>query len=246
MNFFKLYIGDYQRDTAHLSIAEHGAYMLMLQHYYATEKPLPVGKALHRMLRAQDKTERDAIDTVAAQFWVESDAGLDNSRATEEIRKAVHQRTVNQEIGKRGGRPKATGHKTESVSESDGEREPINNPNHSQTPKKEKEPPNPPAANAASMPDGFANFWHVYPRHTGKANAVKAWAKLKPNEELQAQILASVAVQAKSRDWLKDGGQFIPHPATWLNGRRWEDETDRTIAPSGVFAGVRVDNMEAA
>lgn len=46
MNFFKLYIGDYQRDTAHLSVTEHGAYLLMLQHYYATEKPLPPGKAL--------------------------------------------------------------------------------------------------------------------------------------------------------------------------------------------------------
>lgn len=98
MNFFKLYIGDYQRDTAHLSVVEHGAFMLMLQHYYATERPLPTGKALHRMLRAQDKVERDAIDSIAAQFWRTTDAGLVNDRADEEIRKASKQCEANRAV----------------------------------------------------------------------------------------------------------------------------------------------------
>jgi len=105
MNFVKLYIGDYQRDTGHLSIAEHGAYLLMLQHYYATEKPLPIGKALHRLLRAESKADRDAVDSVAAQFWKSQDGGLINERAVEEIQKAEHQRTVNREVGKKGGNP---------------------------------------------------------------------------------------------------------------------------------------------
>ena len=98
VNFFKLYIGDYQRDTAHLSITEHGAYMLMLQHYYATEKPLPIGKALHRMLRATDKAERDAIDAVAAQFWTTTEAGLVNERADRELTKADAQAETNRRI----------------------------------------------------------------------------------------------------------------------------------------------------
>lgn len=98
MNWFKLYIGDYQRDTAHLSVTEHGAYLLMLQHYYATEKPLPTGKALHRMLRAQDKAEREAIDTVAAQFWTETPDGLVNGRADAEITKAGAQAETNRAI----------------------------------------------------------------------------------------------------------------------------------------------------
>jgi uncharacterized protein YdaU (DUF1376 family) len=98
VNWFKLYIGDYQRDTAHLSILEHGAYMLMLQHYYATEQPLPVGKALHRMLRAQDKAEREAIDSVAKRFWTQTDAGLVNARADEEITKASTQAITNRAI----------------------------------------------------------------------------------------------------------------------------------------------------
>ncbi len=98
MNFFKLYIGDYQRDTAHLSVTEHGAYMLMLQHYYATEKPLPAGKALHRMLRAQEKPEREAIDAVVAQFWHETEHGLINERADVEITKASAQADTNKAI----------------------------------------------------------------------------------------------------------------------------------------------------
>lgn len=98
MNFFKLYIGDYQRDTAHLSVTEHGAYLLMLQHYYATEKPLPTGKALHRMLRAQDKAERDAIDAVAKQFWRETSDGLINERADVEITKTSAQAETNRAI----------------------------------------------------------------------------------------------------------------------------------------------------
>lgn len=85
MNFFKLYMGDYQRDTGALSIAEHGAYFLMLQYHYATEKPLPTGKDLYRLLRCESKADRCAVDAVARQFWTEADGGLVNNRAQEEI-----------------------------------------------------------------------------------------------------------------------------------------------------------------
>ena len=136
MNFFKLYIGDYQRDTAHLSVTEHGAYLLMLQHYYATEKPLPTGKALHRMLRAQDKAERDAIDAVASQFWIETRDGLVNQRADQELTQAGAQAETNRAIAQaREAKRKAAreGH------ESSTNRATNDQPNHSQTPDTRKE-----------------------------------------------------------------------------------------------------------
>lgn len=70
----------------------------MLQHYYATEKPLPLGKALHRMLRATDKAERAAIDAIAAGFWHTTAEGLVNDRANEEITKSEQQAEVNRSI----------------------------------------------------------------------------------------------------------------------------------------------------
>lgn len=72
-------------------------------------------------------------------------------------------------------------------------------------------------------PEGFGEFWSAYPRKVGKDAARKAFAKRKPDAELLAKMLAAVAIQAKSVQWLRDGGQYIPHPSTWLNEGRWDD-----------------------
>lgn len=70
----------------------------------------------------------------------------------------------------------------------------------------------------------FDRFWEAYPRRQGKEAARKAWEKLRPNEALLEDMLAALERQRASNQWCKDGGRFIPLPATWLNGRRWEDE----------------------
>jgi len=71
--------------------------------------------------------------------------------------------------------------------------------------------------------DGFERFWAVYPRKVGKEPALKIWERMKPAAELQAQILAAVERQARSPQWTKDDGEFIPHAKTWLFQRRWTD-----------------------
>ena len=72
--------------------------------------------------------------------------------------------------------------------------------------------------------DLFPKFWKLYPNKVGKAAAQKAWAKLKVTDELFALIADGLAKQVMSDGWIKDSGKFIPHPSTWLNGKRWEDE----------------------
>lgn len=76
--------------------------------------------------------------------------------------------------------------------------------------------------------DLFDRFWAVYPRKVGKKDAVKAWNKLKPDETLTLQIIEGVERWKLSTQWTKDGGQYIPYPATFLNGERWKDECDIT------------------
>ncbi len=41
MNFYKHHIGDYRRDTAHLSLLEHGVYRQLMDTYYLSEEPIP-------------------------------------------------------------------------------------------------------------------------------------------------------------------------------------------------------------
>ncbi len=76
----------------------------------------------------------------------------------------------------------------------------------------------------------FDRFWKVYPKKVGKGAAEKAFAKYKPTEELTETMIKAVEAAKRSTAWLREGGQYIPNPATWLNQRRWEDEL--TEAPA--------------
>lgn len=72
--------------------------------------------------------------------------------------------------------------------------------------------------------DEFEMFWHDYPRKVARGRAEKAWkatAKVRPALD---SILSSIARAKLSDQWSKDGGTFIPHPATWLNAQGWADE----------------------
>lgn len=71
---------------------------------------------------------------------------------------------------------------------------------------------------------GFDSFWAAYPNKKGKGQALKIWSRLKPSNDLLQTMLNALYDQKRSEAWTKDEGRFIPHPATWLNGMRWEDE----------------------
>ena len=96
-----------------------------------------------------------------------------------------------------------------------------------------KEPPA-----KASLDVFFDNFWNAYPRKVARDDAKKAFGKRKPTKELLTTMLSAIAEQANSDAWKKDGGQFIPHPSTWLNQGRWQDETSGAAqSQSGILAG---------
>lgn len=69
----------------------------------------------------------------------------------------------------------------------------------------------------------FEEWYKAYPKKRGVGDARKAWnqtAKVRPPLEV---MLKTLAVQKTSNDWLKDGGQFIPYPATYLRREQWAD-----------------------
>lgn len=226
MNFYKRYMGDYGRDTAHLSLAEHGAYALLLDHYYSTEKPLPADMgALYRICRAFSKPEQAAVEAIADMFFQVGEDGLrHNDRADRQIPKDARLIETARVNGKGGGRPIV---KTESKPIAEPQQNPAGIDNGTQAE---------PAAKTHQTPDlkqeqrsrslgqqaaRFDDFWAVYPNRKGKADAMKKWQARKL-DGIADRIIADVkARMAGDREWL-DG--FVPHGSTYINGSRWEDD----------------------
>lgn len=71
----------------------------------------------------------------------------------------------------------------------------------------------------------FKSFWEHYPRKVGKIDAEKAWIKTKDRPDIQT-IIESIEAHKKTEQWQKDGGQYIPHPATFINRGGWFDEIE--------------------
>jgi hypothetical protein len=72
----------------------------------------------------------------------------------------------------------------------------------------------------------FEEFWKVYPRKVAKADARKAWEQTKHFRPDIAILLSAIKGQSKTEQWMRGAGQFIPYPASWLRGERWDDELE--------------------
>ncbi|GHU56907.1 hypothetical protein AGMMS49975_21200 [Clostridia bacterium] len=70
----------------------------------------------------------------------------------------------------------------------------------------------------------WCEFWHEFPKNADKKRAFEAWKKINPNQTLFDAIMDGLRNQKQSEQWTKDGGQYIPNAATWLNGERWNDK----------------------
>ena len=76
-----------------------------------------------------------------------------------------------------------------------------------------------------SMREDFEKFWSEYPKKVARKEAEKAFSRVKV--ELSV-VLSGLDKWKKSEQWTKDDGQFVPHPTTWLNQERWNDEVEKT------------------
>lgn len=90
----------------------------------------------------------------------------------------------------------------------------------------------PPTQSVSIHEQRFERFWETYPKRVGKDAALKWWIRTKPDDAFMSTIIAAIGVQRASSQWLKDGGQFIPNPVTWLNQGRWKDDPEPDV-PAG-------------
>ena len=81
-----------------------------------------------------------------------------------------------------------------------------------------------PRARETVADESFDLFWSKYPNRVAKQDAFKAWNKIKPDDDLLKRIMEGLDRWIGSDEWHREDGRFIPHPATWLNGKRWEDD----------------------
>ena len=80
------------------------------------------------------------------------------------------------------------------------------------------------ANGTSDLRERFDRFWESFPRKVGKGAAWRVWARLRPDAALLDKMRDTLAWQSRDPQWLKNGGQYIPHPQTWLNQERWNDQ----------------------
>lgn len=244
MNFYKHYIGDFQRDTSHLSLTERGAYLALMHHYYATEVPLPSDHSqLCRIAGAITSVEQKAVKTVMT-FFRRTEDGLVQDRIEAELEKAGNRANTNREIALAREAKRREARESKSVPRTEHETctnraQSVPRTEHenstNQTPDtREEAKAKSLERQAARSSARFAEFWQAYPNKRGKADAEKAWRR-KGLDGIADRILADVAARVvRDRQWL-DG--FIPHGSTYVNAEGWQDAIEaprqRGQGPSG-------------
>jgi uncharacterized protein YdaU (DUF1376 family) len=250
MHYYKRNIGDYAKKTGRLSILEHGAYTLLIDSCYDRER-FPTMREAIEWSWAISAEEVAAVESVLTRFFDLVDGRYIQNRISEEIENYHNNANNNQRIAIEREAKKREARENARLSSTKREQS-VNVPStneHGLAPNQEplttnQEPrtiesktlvATATVGQGLNQSESFSIFWKLYPNKTAKAAAEKAWAKLKPDDELLGEIITGLSTQVESGDWLKDGGKFIPHPATWLNGRRWEDEVKQ--APTSKHHG---------
>lgn len=223
-HWFPLYVGDYLADTAHLTTEGHGAYLLLLMHQWRTGAiPEDAGEQA-RIVRLSGKAWRALSPSVLA-FFSPTETGFKQARL-ERVRDEQFKKIQRlSDAGRKAGKASA-------AQRSFNDRSTVVQPsfNHPE-PEPEREDT---SLRSVSLPRGkravshsnFPDFWAAYPRKVGRGAAEKAFAAAIAKGATVADIAAGL-----NRQVWPDDPRFVPHPATWLNQGRWQDDPDAAAPP---------------
>lgn len=214
-----LYVADYLADTGHLSTDEHGAYLLLIMHYWRIGG-LPDDDARLASITRLGKRWLKVSKTVRDFFHAENGM-LKHKRIDLELAKALKMR----DIRVAGGIARSQQRYSKPLAECQQEASQSQSQSQLQSQQLErcitKPPISPTRSRSLSVivePDGFEDFWAAYPRKIGKGAARKAWSLA------VTKAPCDVIVKACEGYAWTGSEKYTPHPATWLNGERWTDE----------------------
>jgi uncharacterized protein YdaU (DUF1376 family) len=213
MHYYQHHIGDFIKATARLSDSQTMAYLRLLWMYYDTEKPLILDTEL---LAFQIGTSIQDTELLLRTFFILTDEGWKQTRCEEEILDYREFRNKKSMAGKASAEQRKNTRST-----------PVEQPFNDSLTDVQLTTNHKPITNINIYNDQFDEFWKIYPKKVSKESAKKAWLKIKPNDDLIAKITKAVKDQKLS----EREQQFIPHAATWLNAKRWEDEVTTIQKP---------------
>ena len=217
-----LYVADYRADTVRLSTEQHGAYLLILMDYWRNGPPPDDDKVLAQITGlslARWKAHRPVI-----QGFFAVDGVWRQKRADKEMDRAVKLQETLSGRGKKGADARWS---KDSPSNATAMQQAMQQampgtmladaPSPSPTPSTTTK-----SKTLSANADGvFQKFWQAYPRKTAKKKASDIFKRLRVDDALLASMLTALRAQGGTDQWKRG---IIPHAATWLNQRRWEDE----------------------
>lgn len=205
-----LYIADYKQDTGHLGAAEHGAYLLLIMHYWSRGSLPDDDRQLARIACMSPDEWSNARALLVAFF----NDGWKHQRIEDELAKANFKHGRRVEAGKQGGEASARAKAQQSSSNATSNAQASSSqPQSDKESKKETR-----AMRASLLNPEFDEWWEGYQHKVGKSDALRAYRKARSSVEastLLEGVKRYIAAKPPDRPWL--------NPATWLNGQHWLD-----------------------
>lgn len=209
------FIGDYLKKTSRLSTVQHGIYLLLIFDYWVNGKLPDDDETLSRIAKLDLETFRNHKPIISSFFQI-ADGHWKHSRIDEEISNANENKQKRHERAQKGAVKRWNRASSNASS--------IQQAMLNECPSPSPSPSSSNTYNKSVQNNNFEAFYSEYPKKKARAEAEKAFKKLDPSSDVFEKIIQGVKKAKLTKDWQKDGGQFIPLPATYLNQRRWEDE----------------------
>lgn len=233
---FQFYPGDWLNDAAlrMVSVAARGLWieMICLMHQGSDYGYLKVN---HKVILPANLARMSGATLSDAEGWLREleDAGVfsrdeDGCIYSKRMIRDEQVRSARAAGGKLGGNPNLKPRGKDNLPPNLA---PTPSSSSSSSSSKSKPKPSSSSGDDGATEKPFDRFWNAWPNKVAKQAAQKAWAKIKPDAALVDTILAAIEAQKQGDHWRRDDGQYIGHPATWLNGGRWLDEVRPYVEP---------------